>query len=101
MSRRCLIVRAAGLEEFPDRSVSERYEFLHALYREVLYRRQVPGQRAEPHLRIGRRLEELFATRPNEGATELAYHFEYGGDRMQAARYRQLAVGTLSSVSAA
>jgi len=101
LSRRRLIVRAAGVEEFPDLSVSERYEFLHALYREVLYRRQSPSKRAELHLRIGRRLEELFATRPNEGATELAYHFEYGGDRMRAAKYRQLAVGTLDSVSVA
>jgi predicted ATPase len=101
LSRRRLIVRTAGLEEFPDRSVSERYEFLHALYREVLYRRQSPGQRAELHFRIGLRLEELYASRLNEVATELAYHFEHGGDRMRAAKYRQLAAGTLSSVSAA
>ena len=57
-------------------SASERYEFVHALYREVLYRRQSPGRRAKLHLLAGERLEALFAQRPGEAAAELAHHFE-------------------------
>ena len=69
---------------------SERYEFVHALYREVLYRRQSPGRRAKLHLLIAGRLETLYAQRLSEAAAELAHHFEQGGDPLRAAKYRQL-----------
>jgi len=36
LSRRRLVVRSAGLQDFPDGSASECYEFLHVLHREVL-----------------------------------------------------------------
>jgi len=94
LSRRHYIVRSADLQEFPDHSASERYEFLHALYREVLYRRQSPGRRAKLHLLAGERLEALFAQRPGEAAAELAYHFEKGGDWLRAGKYQQLASDT-------
>jgi predicted ATPase len=88
LARRNLVVRSAGLVEFPDTSISERYRFVHALYREVLYRRQSPGGRADLHLRIGQRLEELYASRLHSVASELAKHFERSGNRSQAARYQ-------------
>jgi predicted ATPase len=46
LARRHRIVCAAGSHQFPDGSISLRYEFVHALYREVFYERQAPGQRA-------------------------------------------------------
>ena len=94
LSRRHYIVRSADAQEFPDHSASGRYEFVHALYREVLYRRQSPGRRAKLHLLAGERLEALFARRPGEAAAELAYHFEKGGDWLRAAKYQQLAADT-------
>ena len=65
-------------QQFPEGNVCSRYEFVHALYREVLYRRQAPGRRTRLHRRIAERLETLFAERPSEVAAELAHHFEEG-----------------------
>src|ERR1700693_1360148 len=67
-------------------TVSQRYEFVHSLYREVFYRRLAPGRRAKLHLRIGERLEELFSRHENEVAAELAEHFEEASDWPRAVR---------------
>jgi len=94
LARRHHMVRWAGSRQFPDRTVSVRYEFAHALYREVFYHRQTPGRRARLHLRIGERLEELFTRHESEVAAELAGHFEQGGDWQRAIKYLQLAADT-------
>ena len=94
LSRRHHIVRWAGSRQFPDGTVSVRYEFTHALYREVFYYRQTPGRRAKLHLRVGERLEQLFTQHESEVATELAGHFEQGGDWHRAIRYLRLAAET-------
>ena len=91
------ILRSAGPRELPNRGASERYQFVHALYREVLYRRQSPGNRAKLHLQVAERLEELFEHRPCEVATELAHHFEKGGDARRARRYLQLKENLMSA----
>ena len=91
LSRRRYIVRSADRKEFPNGTASELYEFVHALYREVLYRRQSPGRRAKLHLEVAERIETLYTQRVSEAAAELAHHFEKGGDPLRASRYRQLA----------
>ncbi len=91
LARRHYIVRWAGSREFPDGTVSVRYEFTHALYREIFYLRQTPGRRAKRQLRIGERLEELFSKHESEVAAELAGHFEQGGDWRRAIKYLRLA----------
>jgi predicted ATPase len=52
LSRRQHMVRRAGSHRFPDGTISQCYEFVHALYREVFFRRQAPGQRAKLQLCI-------------------------------------------------
>jgi predicted ATPase/DNA-binding winged helix-turn-helix (wHTH) protein len=94
LARRHQIVRSAGSQEFPDGTTSARYEFVHALYREVLYNRQSPGRRAKVHLQVGTRLEELYARQPAEVAPAMAHHFEQGGDWPRAIKYLQLAADT-------
>jgi DNA-binding winged helix-turn-helix (wHTH) protein/tetratricopeptide (TPR) repeat protein len=94
LARRQQIVRAAGTQPFPDGSVSSRYEFTHALYREVCYGRLAPGRRARLHRRVGERLEALFAQRPRDAAPELAHHFEAGAEWARAVTYLQLAAET-------
>jgi predicted ATPase/DNA-binding winged helix-turn-helix (wHTH) protein len=47
LSRRQHMVRRAGSHQFPDGTISQCYEFAHALYREVFYRRQAPARRAK------------------------------------------------------
>ena len=95
LSRRRYMVRWAGSRQFPDGTVSVRYEFTHALYREVFYHRQTPGRRAKLHLRIGERLEQLFTKQESEVAAELAGHFEQGGDWQRAVKYLRLAADTV------
>jgi DNA-binding winged helix-turn-helix (wHTH) protein len=91
LSRRQHMVRWAGSFQFPDGTVSQRYEFVHALYREVFYRRLAPGRRAKLHLRIGERLEQLFSQHENAVAAELAEHFEEASDWRRAVKYLRLA----------
>jgi DNA-binding winged helix-turn-helix (wHTH) protein len=88
------IVRPAGSEQFPDGSITPRYEFVHALYREALYRRLTARRRAKLHRRIGDRLEALFSQQLSEMGSELAYHFEQGSDLPRAVKYLQLAAQT-------
>src|SRR5580692_336663 len=71
--------------------MSSRYEFSHALYREVLYRRQAPARRTRTHRQIGERLERLHAGHENKIASELAEHFEHSNDWPRALKYLCLA----------
>jgi DNA-binding winged helix-turn-helix (wHTH) protein/tetratricopeptide (TPR) repeat protein len=87
LAKRNHILRLAGTRELPDGQVVQRYEFVHALYRQVLYQRQGPAQRAMLHRRGAERVEELFAARLDDVAPELAHHFEQGGDWKRALKY--------------
>jgi DNA-binding winged helix-turn-helix (wHTH) protein/tetratricopeptide (TPR) repeat protein len=87
LSRRHHIVKWAATQSLPDGSMTERYEFVHALYRQVLYDRQLPGRRARLHRQIGERLAALYASRVEEVVPELAYHFEQAADWPRAADY--------------
>jgi hypothetical protein len=91
LSRRHHIVKWAGTQSHPDGSVTERYEFVHVVYRQVLYDRQSPGRRATLHNQIGERLAALYAQRIEDVAPELAYHFEQAADWPRAIEYLQRA----------
>jgi len=91
MAQRRRIVRAAGIQRLLDGSISSRYEFVHAMYREVLYRRQPPLRRAKLHQRIGERLETLHSQQLQDVGSELAYHFEESADWPRTVRYLRLA----------
>jgi hypothetical protein len=85
------VLRRLGPIRFPDGSVSSRYEFSHALYREVLYRRQAPSRRSRTHRQIGEQLERLYAGHESMIASELAEHFEQANDWTGALKYLRLA----------
>jgi DNA-binding winged helix-turn-helix (wHTH) protein len=91
LSHRHHMLRQAGSHRFPDGTISRRFEFAHALYREVFYIRQAPIRRARLHLRIGERLEELYSKHQDVIAAELAEHFEQASDWTRAVRYLRLA----------
>jgi len=90
LSRRHHIVRSAGSQRLAGGIVSQRYEFEHALYREVFYGRLAPGRRAKLHRSVGERLETLFSEHSDEVAPELAHHFEQGSDWQRAIKYLRL-----------
>jgi predicted ATPase len=64
LARRHDLIRSAGLEELHDGSISARYEFMHSLYREVLYGRQSPLRRVRLHQRIGERTPNSGQAKP-------------------------------------
>src|SRR4029453_9551423 len=90
LARRGLFLRFAGTQDLPDGTIAQRYEFLHALYREVLYGRQAPARRAMLHRQLGDRLEATFASPLDDVAPELAPHFEHGSDWPRAVRHLRL-----------
>ena len=91
MAHRRRMVRAAGIHQLPGGFVSARCEFVHALYRQVLYRRQPPSRRRTLHRRVGERLETLYSHQQSEVAAELAYHFEESSDWPRTIKYLRLA----------
>ena len=87
LARRGTLVRAGAALEWPDGTLSARFEFLHALYAEVLAGRLSPGRSAELHRQIGVRLEAAYGERAAEIAAELAVHFDRGRDLPRAIQY--------------
>jgi predicted ATPase/DNA-binding winged helix-turn-helix (wHTH) protein len=89
--RREQFLRTTGVSEWPDGTVATRYDFLHALYQEVLYERVPVGQRISLHKWIGEREEQAYGDQARAIATELAVHFERGRNYHKAIRYLQQA----------
>lgn len=84
--RRSALLSDTGSVEWPDGTVSARYQFSHAMYQEVLYEHlRSPARRAAVHLGIARRLSRGFGPAVDQVATELAMHFERGRDFAAAA----------------
>lgn len=91
LARRQQFLQAQGFAEWPDGTVAASYEFIHTLYQNVLYERITAGKRAQFHHRIGERREQVYDSRADEIAVELALHFEHGRDYRRAVRYRHRA----------
>ena len=87
LAQREQFVRADGTERWPDGTIATRFEFLHALYREVLYDHVSGGVRAAHHARVGARLETAHGSQAADIAAELAMHFEQSGDTVRAVTY--------------
>jgi DNA-binding winged helix-turn-helix (wHTH) protein len=94
LARRHSLVRAVDMQQGSDGSVSQRYAFVHTLYREVCYWRQAPRRRARLHQRIGEWFAASGAAQLCDAAPELAHHFEAGADRVRAVQYLRLAAET-------
>ena len=82
---------ASGIEAWPDGTVTERYDWRHALYQEVVYAQVPEGRRLRLHRRIGTREETGYGEQARAHAAELAMHFERAQDTARAVRYMQQA----------
>ncbi|MFO1324487.1 MAG: AAA family ATPase [Burkholderiales bacterium] len=65
----------------------QSYSFRHALFRQVLYERTAPSDRAKLHRKAGTALERERAAGAPTPPAEIAMHFERGRDVMAALRY--------------
>jgi tetratricopeptide (TPR) repeat protein len=91
LASRMSFLQDAGDDEWPDGTVSARFRFRHALYREAVYARLTAARRSGLHNSIGERQEIAYGDRANEIASELARHFEQGRNFQRALRYREQA----------
>lgn len=80
-------LRAAGEDVWPDGTISSRYRFGHALYREILAEGLPAARRARLHREIGLERERAWGEDTPRIAAELAHHFEQSGDTERALRY--------------
>ncbi|HVG29359.1 MAG TPA: protein kinase [Pyrinomonadaceae bacterium] len=81
------LIETVGEEELPDGSLSTRYRFAHALYRNVLYGDLVGKRRRLLHYQVGERLERHYGPQSARIAAQLASHFERGHDHRRAGEY--------------
>ncbi|HKN16701.1 MAG TPA: AAA family ATPase [Candidatus Sulfotelmatobacter sp.] len=86
LARRHQIIRPAGFKDYKT-GPSPCYEFVHVLYREVMYSRIGHARRRKLHQSVGASVEMLHVSSEAEVATELAYQFEQGGDWPRAVKY--------------
>jgi DNA-binding winged helix-turn-helix (wHTH) protein/tetratricopeptide (TPR) repeat protein len=98
LAKREQFLRRAGTANWPDGSACQRFEFIHAVYREVTYQSLTPGRRQELHRRIAECLAAGFSGAEETVAAELATHAELGGDRARAIRFLRLAARKTESL---
>src|SRR5215475_4744067 len=91
LAARQQVIKAVGIQELPNSLPAAHYEFRHALYRQVIYRRIAPGKRARLHRAVAERLKTISGSGQRQLASEIAFHFENGGDYEQATRFLILA----------
>lgn len=80
LARQGTFIRDAGALEWPGGGLSAQFRFIHALYREAVYRRVPAGRRSRLHRRIGEELEKANGAQADAHANQLARHFRDGGD---------------------
>jgi ATP/maltotriose-dependent transcriptional regulator MalT len=84
-------IDAQLIVERADQHGSERYSFRHALTRESVLLDLLKRERRRVHAIVGEAIESGGGGDATAHAEELAYHFDEGGDRERAFRYRDLA----------
>jgi tetratricopeptide (TPR) repeat protein len=85
-------VRRLEPVEWPDGTLSDRYRFEHALYRQVLLQRVAPQHLRRMHARIADRLEHGFRAAPGRGAGQIAERFFAAGELERAVPYFEGAI---------
>ena len=75
-------------ETWPSGTVTSRYRFSHALYRDYLHGRIVPKRRRQLHRAAALALIDHHRERAPNIAGQLAVHFEQSGDTARAVEYR-------------
>ncbi|HSG46380.1 MAG TPA: protein kinase, partial [Longimicrobiales bacterium] len=93
-------VREVGEERWPDRSISLRYRFVHALYQDALLDGLAPSRRARWSATVAELLEKRHGDRAGEIAAELAVLRETARDHQEAASWFAVASGNAREVHA-
>jgi serine/threonine protein kinase/predicted ATPase len=93
-------VGLAGEELFPDRTLTQRYRFIHILYQNAFYALLRPTRKASLSLAVADALLSFYGKHANTIASELAHLFETARDSGRAAEYFLLAAQNAAHVPA-
>jgi serine/threonine protein kinase/tetratricopeptide (TPR) repeat protein len=94
------LVRFINEEEFPHRTLTLRYRFVHVLYQNALYASLRPTRRAALSKAVAEALVEYYKEQSGAVASELAQLFEVARDFERATDYFLLAARRASDVFA-
>jgi tetratricopeptide (TPR) repeat protein len=72
--------KTAVIEERSGIGAAVTYRFTHAFFRQTLYEETIAPRRIRLHLLIGQALEQIYSSRVEEHAGELAAHFSHSSD---------------------
>lgn len=93
-------VRPLGEKEFPDRTLTLRYRFVHVLYQNALYGTLMPTRRASLSASIAEALRAHYREQEAAVASRLAVLYEAGRDFERAAQYFLIAAQHAAEVFA-
>jgi predicted ATPase len=93
-------VRFVDEHEFPDRTLTLRYRFVHVLYQNALYASLRPTRRAASSAAVAEALLGFYGEQSSGVASELAHLYEAARDFPRAAEYFRLAAQRASQVFA-
>jgi predicted ATPase len=93
-------IRLVGEDEFPDRTLTLRYRFVHVLYQNALYGTLRPTRRASLSSAVAQSLVGYFGDKSADVAGELALLFQAGREFARAADYFLLAAQNAARVFA-
>jgi len=95
--------KAAVIEERIGAGAVVNYRFAHAFFRQTHYEEIIAPRRIRLHQQVARALEEIYKTRLEEHAVELAEHFSYSSsedDLKKAVSYGEMAAKRATEVYA-
>lgn len=87
-------------EESVNRLRVHRYSFQHSLFQEYLYKQIGAMQREELHMAVGKALEVIYGGQAEGISSQLARHFDIGGDTKKAIKYYRQAADQAAGVYA-
>lgn len=79
-------LRSAEVVSLPGGQLASRYAFRHAIYRQVFYQRLPAGQRANLHRELANAMCASAGSQAGAIASDLALHFERGGQPVAAVK---------------
>jgi tetratricopeptide (TPR) repeat protein len=95
-----VFVRRGEEREFPDRSLTLNYQYVHALYQNVLYDSLQPTRRAALSGRVAKSLVARYGDQVSSVAARVAVLFESARDFSSAAQYFYIAAARSCSLFA-
>ncbi|HEX5731429.1 MAG TPA: protein kinase [Blastocatellia bacterium] len=100
MERVHALVRFVAEDEYPDRTLTLRYRFVHVLYQNALYGQLRPTRKASLSAAVAQALMGYYGERSSEAAAELAQLFEAARDFARAAEHYRIAAQNAAQIYA-